>query len=490
MFNNSKRNIRLTTIALMIATFMTAVEGTIVSTAMPTIVSNLHGVSIMNWVFSVFLLTNAVSTPIYGKIADQFGRKKIFIFGLTIFLIASLFAGLSKSMVNLIFWRAFQGLGAGAIMPVSYTIIADIYPFEKRGKILGLNGAIWGISSIISPVLGGILVDHLSWHWIFFINIPIGILAIIAIYFFFNEKFEVKNYNFDYLGMLLLSLFLFAIIYVVKILSSKNFDGIELSIFINLAIITFIFFVRRENVFINPIIPTKLFQNRTFVIQNAVALLVSGFIMGLEVYVPDWTQGIMELGASMAGLVITPASLFWIIGSFISGYLIKKINVVYSTLIGLFLILIASFWIINLSINAHYAYFFVISAICGIGFGITITNSTLVSQKLVSKEDIGVATSFNTLCRIFGQTFIISILGIVMNTKLKIEILNTPKTSLAMINRLINPKYAKDLPLKSLYNLKSVLFNSLNWVFLFLFSLIVFSILINLFNIKKKDEFI
>ncbi|MCL0311870.1 MFS transporter [Apilactobacillus sp. TMW 2.2459] len=486
--NSNSSNVKLTTFALMIATFMTAIEGTIVSTAMPTIVSELHGVSIMNWVFSVFLLTNAISTPIYGKIADQFGRKNIFVLGLVLFTISSLFAGMSSSMVGLIFWRGFQGLGAGAIMPVSYTIIADIYPLEKRGRILGLNGAIWGIASIISPVLGGILVDHLSWHWIFFINIPTGILAILAICLFFKENFSVKSYKFDYYGMFLLSLLLFSIIYIVKVLSSSYFDGIELAIFINLAIITFTLFIRNENVVENPIIPTKLFSNKTFLIQNIVALLVSGFIMGLEVYVPDWTQGIMGLGASMAGLVITPASLFWILGSFISGYLIKKIHVFYSSLIGLMLILFASFWIISLPIETYYVYFFIISAICGIGFGITITNSTLISQRLVDKSDIGVATSFNTLCRIFGQTLIISILGIIMNTKLKIEILNTPKTSLDMINHLINPKDATNLPIKLLPVLKEVLFNSLKWVFICLLILVLFAICINMFNQKKKDK--
>lgn len=164
----SKRNIILVTIALFVATFMCAIEGTIVSTAMPTIVGDLRGVALMNWVFSIFLLTNAIATPIYGKLADSIGRKPIFMIGTTIFIIGSVMSGLSNSMIILIFWRAIQGIGGGAILPVANTIIADIYPLEKRAQVLGLNSSAWGIASVIAPLLGGFIVDNLSWHWIFF----------------------------------------------------------------------------------------------------------------------------------------------------------------------------------------------------------------------------------------------------------------------------------------------------------------------------------
>ena len=202
--NTQKNNVLLVTISLFIATFMSAVEGTIVSTAMPTIVGDLHGVSIMNWVFSVYLLTNAISTPIYGKLSDQFGRKKIFIFGIGIFLIGSIFSGMSNSMTTLIIWRAIQGVGAGVIMPLSYTIVADIYSDENRGKILGLNGAIWGIASILAPLIGGFLVDSLSWHWIFFLNLPLGVIALIIFIVSFHEKHVVVKQSIDYLGIVYL----------------------------------------------------------------------------------------------------------------------------------------------------------------------------------------------------------------------------------------------------------------------------------------------
>nr|MBC9706805.1 MFS transporter [Enterococcus sp.] len=169
-------NVKLVTISVFIATFMTAIEGTIVTTAMPTIVGSLHGMEIMNWVFSIYLLTNAMLTPIYGKLADKIGRKPIFIFGTLLFIIGSLFCGLSQTMIGLIVARAVQGMGAGAMMPVALTIIGDLYSIEKRAKVLGLNSSAWGIASVFGPLAGGFIVETISWHWIFFINVPIGLL--------------------------------------------------------------------------------------------------------------------------------------------------------------------------------------------------------------------------------------------------------------------------------------------------------------------------
>ena len=188
-----KTNVALVTLAIFVATFMSAIEGTIVSTAMPTIIGNLNGIAIMNWVFSIYLLTSALMTPIYGKLSDMIGRKPVFIAGLLIFIIGSSLCGLSQSMGQLIAFRAVQGIGAGAIMPVTSTIIADIYPFEERAKIMGLNGAAWGIAGILGPLLGGFIVDQWSWHWIFYINIPVGLAAVLLVSLFFHEDYTFEK---------------------------------------------------------------------------------------------------------------------------------------------------------------------------------------------------------------------------------------------------------------------------------------------------------
>ncbi|CAI2655934.1 MFS family major facilitator transporter [Apilactobacillus apinorum] len=475
-------NVLIISIALFMATFMSAIEGTIVSTAMPTIVGELHGVSIMNWVFSIYLLTTAISTPIYGKLSDQFGRKKVFIFGISIFLIGSILSGLANSMNVLILWRAIQGIGAGVIMPLSYTIIADIYSDENRGKILGLNGAVWGIASIIAPLLGGYIVDNLSWHWIFFINVPLGILVLLVFTVSFKEtKALVKN-SVDYLGMIYLSLLLLFLMYIIQLISnlSNNWQPISYCIF--LSILLLILFVRREHCADNPIIPMKLMHNRTFVVQNIIAFLISGFLMGLEVYLPVWTQGIFGYPATASGFAITPTSILWILGAFVSGWLLSRMKPFYATMIGLFFILVAAIWVVLLPFNVSFGWFFAIAAICGIGFGITITNGTVISQNSVDKGDIGVATSFNTLCRIFGQTLIVAVLGIVMNRQLKIGILHTDDSNMGMINKLVNFKTAHEIPAKLLEPLRTVLYNSLHKVFWVCLIIIIIAVLVNLYD--------
>ena len=159
-----KTNVPVVTLAIFMTTFMTAIEGTIVSTAMPTIVSDLDGLEIMNWVVSIFLLMTAVSTPLYGKLADSFGRKPVFLFGITLFVVGSSLCGISQNMMELILFRVIQGLGSGAVQPVAITIIADLFTLEKRAKMLGLNSGFWGVASVIAPLLGGFIVQHLSWH--------------------------------------------------------------------------------------------------------------------------------------------------------------------------------------------------------------------------------------------------------------------------------------------------------------------------------------
>ena len=203
-----KTNVMAVTVAIYVATFMSAIEGTIVSTALPTIVGDLHGVSLMNWVFSIYLLTNAMMTPIYGKLTDLVGRKPVMQAGLIIFIIGSMMSGLSNSMPVLIFWRAIQGIGAGALMPVSMTIIADIYSFERRAKVLGFNSSAWGIASVLAPLIGGLIVDKLSWHWIFFINVPVGLITLFLFQFYLREPKRHNNVKIDYLGSFWLMLFL------------------------------------------------------------------------------------------------------------------------------------------------------------------------------------------------------------------------------------------------------------------------------------------
>ena len=280
----NKSNTKIVTIAIFLTTFMTAIEGTIVSTAMPTIVSDLNGLEIMNWVVSIFLLMTAVSTPIYGKLADSLGRKTVFLFGIAVFVIGSALCGIAQNMVELILFRVIQGLGSGAVQPVAVTIIADLYTLEKRAKMLGLNSGFWGVASVIAPLLGGFIVQHLSWHWIFYINVPLGILAFLLVIFFFKETKTSKDSTLDLKGTTCLVIFLLALMVFLQEIEN-GFNLILLGLLI-IIVASAIPFFRMEKKAKDPIMPLDMLTSKEFTMINLITLLISGVVIGFEFYIP------------------------------------------------------------------------------------------------------------------------------------------------------------------------------------------------------------
>lgn len=479
-------NVKIVTISVFIATFMTAVEGTIVSTAMPTIVGSLKGISIMNWVFSIYLLTNAMMTPIYGKLADKIGRKPIYLVGVSIFIVGSALSGLSQNMMQLIIFRAIQGIGAGAIVPVSLTIIADIYPIEKRASILGLNSAAWGIASIIGPLAGGFIVDVLSWHWIFLINVPIGIILMVLIWIFLvEEKREVDKAPIDYLGSLFLVMTLMALLYGFQQLS----EGVTLMTVGSFVLFigSFVGFVQVEKRAKDPIISLELFNNRTFVIVNLIAALISGFLMGVEVYIPMWMQGVLGKSAALGGIVLAPMSVIWMFGSFAGGRLMQKMKSRKLIFVSMIPILIGAIFLSLATMTTQYGIFYIFSAIMGIGFGMTMTILTVMAQSSVPQKFTGVATSFFTLSRTIGQTIMISIFGLVLNSSMNKGLASKSDLGVNkdMMNELINPHTAGNLPQELIGSLREILYNNLHQVYLVGIVLVVLSFVLNYF---QKEE--
>lgn len=481
-------NVRLVTIAVFVATFMTAVEGTIVTTAMPTIVGTLHGIEIMNWVFSIYLLTNAMLTPIYGKLADRIGRKQIFMLGTVLFVIGSALCGFSNSMLTLIISRGIQGMGAGAMMPVALTIIADMYTLEKRARILGLNSTAWGIASVVGPLAGGLIVDTIGWHWIFFINVPIGIalLGLIAVYLV-EPKRAAAGGKMDLLGSGLLMTVLLSLLLAFQFLGDVGLDSRVIALLVA-AIVGIFVFVLVEKKAEDPVIAPSLFTSNLFIVVNLVAALCSGFLMGIDVYIPMWMQGVLGLAAGIGGLVLAPLSIFWMVGSFLASRWMEKYTIKQVLLICLGITLAGGLWLVLIPMASSWLWFFAISTIIGVGLGGTIVTCTVSAQNSVPHEQLGVATSFNTLVRTIGQTVMVSVFGILLNG-ITTEGLQTRGLTEDpdIMNKLVNPQTAKLIQADLLQPLREVLFDGLHGIYVAGFVLVVVALVLTVLVSAKSD---
>lgn len=473
-----KTNVSIVTLAIFMTTFMTAIEGTIVSTAMPTIVSDLDGLEIMNWVVSIFLLMTAVSTPLYGKLADSIGRKPVFLFGIALFVIGSSLCGLANNMVELILFRVIQGLGSGAVQPVAITIIADLYKLEKRAKMLGLNSGFWGVASVIAPLLGGFIVQHLSWHWVFYINVPIGIIAFLLVVFFLKEPKHTSKSKLDLQGTVWLIVFLLALMVFLQELGSQISIWLLVSLLV-LMIVSVIIFFRVEKRAQDPIMPLTMLKNREFTALNLITLLISGVVIGFEFYIPTWMQGINGTNASLAGFAVTPSSLMWIVGSFLIGGMLGRWGIKKTYDYMLLILVAADLVLLLVPIYTPFWVFCLVAAFNGTAFGAITTASQVRSQVLVPKDDIGVATSFNTLMKYLGQTMMVSIYGIAFNTMVAHGLKGYSNLSQAMMNKIVSAEKAKTLLPSVVPQLRQILFGGLKAVYIVSMIVIIISLILN-----------
>ncbi|WP_238704168.1 MDR family MFS transporter [Companilactobacillus mishanensis] len=483
----NKSKLSLVMIAIFVATFMTSVETTIITTALPTIISKMNGLSMQSWVFSMYLLSTSVSTPIYGKLSDKIGRKPIFIIGLVVFSVGSLLCGISPNIYLLILFRGIQGIGAGAIMPITFTIIADLFEYERRAKMMALNNTAWGISALFGPILGGFIVDKLNWHWIFFINVPLGILVLILVVFGLRENVkEMEKYPIDYKGILSLSFTLVSVLVVLQMFSNNQIHLKWLIVLIAIAIIsTGIFFLSEKNAK-DPIIPLSLFQNQLFTIQILTALLLSGIQIGFQTYFPIWLQSIYKVSASVAGLAVTPSPVMWLITSFFVGSLITKttpklITIPCVMIMGLFYIPL-----IFTTNNFSMIVFYVISGITGAGLGVVITMNIVISQRVVSQKNMGVSSSMLTLGRTLGQTLMTGIFGLIFNLSINNGITNDKQISLEQINKFISSASNEHFNKLTSENMDNIVINAMHSVFGVILLLFLVILILNILTKIKR----
>ncbi|WP_125567938.1 MFS transporter [Companilactobacillus insicii] len=477
-------NRKILLVSIFIATFMTSVETTVVTTALPAIISDLHGLSIQSWVFAIYLLTTAITTPIYGKLSDGIGRKPIFLTGLFLFTLGSFLCGFATNMYFLVIFRALQGIGAGAIRPITFTIIADMFSFQERSRVMALNNTAWGISALIGPLLGGFIVDRINWHWVFFINVPLGILVFLLILFEFKEEFNKNNIlKVDHIGIGLLTMVLLSIL-----LSLQSFGNITPNFIVIISgvlvfLISLYLFIKVEKQSVDPLIPLDMFKSRTFTVQVITALLMSGMQIGFQIYFPMWIQSIYQMPSSVAGLAITPSPVMWLLTSFFTGMLIKRFAPKFITMTVVIIQILFYLILVFNNVQMPVIWFYIISGITGAGLGIVITMNTVIAQELVDDKSVGTASSMVTLGITLGQTVMTGIFGLIFNVSINRNLQSYPEVSASNLNRAISFSGTK---LTDVTDINRILLNSFHNVYVVVIVIFTLLLLLNLWDNKNS----
>lgn len=473
---HKKTNRPLVLISVMLAMFVGAVEATIVSTAMPAIAGELGGFSRYSWIFSAYLLMSTVTVLIYGKLADLFGRKPIFFVGLSIFLFGSILCGFATSMEMLIVFRLIQGLGAGAVMPIATTIVGDIYSTEERAKIQGYLSSVWGISAVSGPVIGGLIVQYWDWKYVFWVNVPLGILAMIGIYFCLQEPKTERKVAIDYKGAALLttslSLILFWLVEGGQSFSRTSMTSLVLII---LGIGLFSLFIKVERKAEDPMMPFAIWKNPVILYANLVSLTTGVILIGVSSYLPTYVTGVMEQTAMIAGFTLTAMSIGWPIASSVAGHLLIRFGTFTVSFAGGISLVVGSLMFVLMAAESGPLWAAFSSFFVGIGMGLTSTSFIVTIQGAVSREQRGSATAANMFMRNFGNTVGAAIFGAVLNGSLQ-SIFREKKLDYEVddINLLLTEESRATVSTEKLNILQQALDGSLQWVYV---AVLVFAII-------------
>ncbi|MBT2729989.1 MFS transporter [Bacillus sp. ISL-75] len=398
---------------LVISTLISALDANIMQTASPTIVKQLGGMELFAWIFVVYMLASTVTVPLYGKLSDMYGRKKLLIIAVSIFTLGSILCGMANSIGTLIIFRGVQGIGAGGMIPLSMIIVGDLFTIENRGKIQAVFSSIWAISSIVGPVLGSFFVEALTWRWIFFINIPIGIATVLCM-IPYKEKIEFKKTHIDYKGF-----FLFGISITLLLLSTNVNNSIWYIILGIIGLIVFILVERKEA---HPFLPVSLFKNKGILMTNLFMLFYCLSFFGTSNFIPLYLQEGNDMSIYKSGLILLSIAVGWMFGSTPAGKWIIRYGYKSLFIIGSFITTASGLALYLFITDLSYIGLFLILTIQGVSFGLLFAVGTIASQEFAESHIKGMSTSLQMFLKNIGTSIGVTIMGLIINQAASIVI--------------------------------------------------------------------
>jgi EmrB/QacA subfamily drug resistance transporter len=474
----SRNRIILVTIGIMLSLFLASMESTVVATAMPTIVGQLGGLEHYSWVFSAYMLASTTTVPLYGKLSDLYGRRKLYVLAMALFLSGSILCGQADTMTQLIFARALQGLGAGGIMPLAFILIGEMFSLEQRAKMQGFFSGVWGVSSIAGPLLGGFIVDKLSWHWVFYVNLPPGLLAAALVALAWRDQARSQaRPAVDYTGAVLLTAS------VVALLLGLTFSSSASWMLITASVVLFILLLWVESRAADPILPIPLFRERLFATATSHGVLAGWAMFGSVSFIPLFVQSALGTTATQAGITVTPMLLGWVTASIIGTRLLLRVGYRRLAITGTALLTLGAFLMSRVDAGTSRALVMTFVALMGIGMGFSIPPFLIAVQTTVERRQLGIATSTIQFSRSIGGTLGVSVMGAALSARLASN-LSASGLDPDLVSQLLDPLPGAEAVINQ--SARIAIADAISLVFLIAFAAAALALTVTLFTPRRE----